>query len=370
MSDSPETGAAEPLAQGQPTAAPGAPLLCVFDHPFFAWFQSHGGGQFGFDEISGGGAFHAQIGEHTRFTLPLGPLARELGLNAGDAADVTRLRMTAEAVNYVESLALGAELPAEVISGRPSWPLPERYLPAAKFTLTRRITVWATGIRDAGIAVGVEALSMLAALEHDEATLESRQHKLRTDGLVEALGYIDCLRDRSTAALSVLAASAAAATNLLPARSEASSAAAGLQRVIGMADKRISTELASAAAEPADIAAALAEPEATCAGLAEWRNRLYVEVRRLEAATRPWKGKMLAADAATKELVFRTYRLMGRRDLPAERWQALEARLAAALLPPGKAYRHPEPHSHGAPWSRMIWTAPDAPGSASPPEPH
>ncbi len=52
---------------------------------------------------------------------------------------------------------------------------------------------------------------------------------------------------------------------------------------------------------------------------------------------------MPGRDAATKELIFRTYRQMGRRDLPADSWALLESRLATALLPPGSAPQKVDP---------------------------
>jgi hypothetical protein len=353
---------ADVAADVPPDASAGgsADLRCAFKHPFFAYFESHGGGRFRLDEATGGAAFHARIGESMEFTLLLGPLARELGLDAGDSPDVARLRMAAEAVNYVETLELGDDLPAEVTTGQPSWPVPEHYVAQAQSKLSTRITVWVSRSQADGTASGAQAQAVLALLGRAAPAGErggagESPPRLRTDGVVQALAYVDCLRDRALSALSALSGSAEAAAMLLSSRSQAGIAAEGLARVVAMARRRVEADMAAAAAEPADLAAALLDPAATCARLADWRNRLYIEVRRLEATVRPWQGVMLAADAPTKELVFRTYRVLGRRDLPADAWPTLEAKLAAALLPPGAAKRRPDAAGANAPWHRMVW---------------
>jgi hypothetical protein len=131
----------------------------------------------------------------------------------------------------------------------------------------------------------------------------------------------------------------ATAANVLSPQTAPGEAAGGPLRVIDAASRRLEAAGAEVEAEIDDIAETLRDPEAACARLAEQRNRLYPEVRRLETAAMPWRGVMPGRDAATRELIFHTYRRIGRRDLPADSWIALEKRLAAALLPPGSAPR-------------------------------
>ena len=320
------TSSAEPAA---------ADTRCQFEHPFFQYFHHNGGGKFRFDEVTGGSAFVVRLDDRMEFTLPVGQLALELGLHDADTPDAHRLRKTAEAVSYVESLELGAELPSEVVSGKPSWPVPEQYLRVAKQAIGDRLSAVVARIREAGVQLPEEVANMLASFGHAEATDGSHAMTLRTDGVVEEYAYVLCLRHRFSSALGALRTCVGAAANALTPETPAGQAAGGLLRVIEAATKRLEASSAGAETEFQDIVAVLRDPGATCARLTERRNQLYVEVRRLEAAAAPWRGIMPGSDATTKELIFRTYRQMGRRDLPADTWAALESRLAMALLPRG-----------------------------------
>jgi hypothetical protein len=326
-------------ADEQPAQRANERLRCEFEHPFFLYFHRNGGGRFRFDEITGGSAFVARMGERMEFTLPVGQLALELGLHDSDTPDARRLRLAAEAVSYVESLELGAELPSEVTTGKASWAVPEPFLRAAKAAIGTRISACLARSREAGIELPADMVEMLRALGQGAPPAPDHQPALGTDGLVEEFAYVLCLRHRCSGALAALRMGVATAVNVLSPQTPPGEAAGGLLRVIEAAGKRLEAAGAEAEAEIDDIAETLRDPEAACARLAKQRNRLYPEVRRLETAAMPWRGVMPGRDAATKELIFRTYRQMGRRDLPADSWSTLEKRLAAALLPPGSAPR-------------------------------
>ena len=334
----PEADAAEPESGASERER------CEFEHPFFLYFHHNGGGQFRYDDVTGGSAFVVRMGERMEFTLPVPQLAMELGLHDADTPDARRLRLAAEAVSYVESLDLGAELPSEVISGKASWSVPEPYVRAAKAELGRRIFDWLDQGRAAGLEVPPDIAATLTALSEGAGPPGATHHlTLRTEGLVEELAYVLCLRHRCASALAALRAGVEAAVNVLTPATAAGEAAAGLLRVIEVASKRLEPALIEAGAALDDIASAVRDPASACARLGERRNGLYPEVRRLEAAAMPWRGVMPGRDAATKELIFRTYRQMGRRDLPADSWALLETRLANALLPPGAAPQKIDP---------------------------
>jgi hypothetical protein len=319
-------------------------LRCEFEHPFFLYFHHNGGGHFRFDEVTGASAFVVRMGERTEFTLPVPQLAVELGLHDSDTQDARRLRLAAEAVSYVETLDLGAELPSEVITGKPSWVVPEPFLRAAKAAIGARISAWIARGREAGLELPPEMTETLTALADGvEPSGATHRMTLRSEGLVEELAYILCLRQRSGSAVAALRAGVTASVNVFTPQTPPGEAAAGLLRVIEAAQKRLEKAGTAAEAVLDDIIGSLREPGAACSRLSEKRNQLYPEVRRLEAAAMPWRGVMPGRDAATKELVFRTYRQMGRRDLPADAWAALENRLAVALLPRGSAPRKVEP---------------------------
>lgn len=327
----------------QPAQRANERLRCEFEHPFFLYFHRNGGGRFRFDEITGGSAFVARMGERMEFTLPVAQLALELGLHDTGTPDARRLRLAAEAVSYVESLELGAELPSEVTTGKASWAVPEPFLRAAKAAIGARISACLARSQLAGVELPADMVEMLRALgQGGVPSAPDHQPTLRTDGLVEEFAYILCLRHRCASALAALRTGVATAANVLSPQTAPGEAAGGLLRVLEAAGKRLEAAGAEAEAEIDDIAGTLRDPEAACARLGERRNRLYPEVRRLETAAMPWRGVMPGRDAATKELIFRTYRQMGRRDLPADSWIALEKRLAAALLPPGSAPRGPD----------------------------
>ena len=218
----------------------------------------------------------------------------------------------------------------------PSWVVPEPFLRAAKAAIGGRISAWIARGRAAGLELPPEIADTLTALG-DGAGPSGATHRmtLRTDGLVEEFAYILCLRQRCTSAIAALRAGVTAAVGLFTPQTPPGEAAGGLLRVIDAADKRLEKAGTEAEAALDDIIGALRDSSAACKRLSGQRNQLYPEVRRLEAAAMPWRGVMPGRDAATKELVFRTYRQMGRRDLPADSWAALETRLAMALLPRG-----------------------------------
>ena len=319
-------------------------VRCEFEHPFFLYFHHHGGGQFRFDEVTGGSAFVVRMGERLEYTLPVPQLAVELGLRDSDTPDARRLRLAAQAVSYVESLDLGADLPSEVITGKASWVVPEPFLRAAKAAIGGRISAWIAGGREAGLELPPDIAETLTALS-DGAGPAGATHRmtLRTDGLVEEFAYILCLRHRCASAAAALRAGVTASVNVFSPHTPPGEAAAGLLRVIETANKRLDKAGMAAEAVIDDIIGSLRDPAAASARLSEKRNQLYPEVRRVEAAAMPWRGVMPGRDAATKELIFRTYRQMGRRDLPGDSWAALESRLIVALLPQGSAPRKLEP---------------------------
>ncbi len=266
-------------------------LRCEFEHPFFLYFHRNGGGQFRFDEVTGGGAFVVRMGERMEFTLPVSQLAMELGLHDSDTPDARRLRLAADAVSFVESLDLGAELPSEVITGKASWSVPEPFLRAAKAAIGERLAGLLARRRESGLELPPDIAETLAALG-DGAAPSGAAHRLtlRTEGLVEEFAYILCLRHRCASALAALRAGVGASVAVLTPQTAAGEAAARLLRVIDAANKRLETATAEAEAELDNIISALRDPVAACSRLTGRRNRLYPEVRRLEAAAMPWRG--------------------------------------------------------------------------------
>ncbi len=194
-------------------------VRCEFEHPFFLYFHHNGGGHFRFDEVTGGGAFVVRMGERLEFTLPVSQLAMELGLHNADTPDARRLRLAAEAVSYVESLDLGAELPSEVITGKASWSVPEPYLRAAKAAIGGRLSDWLARGRESGLELPPEIAATLTALS-DGAGPSGATHRmtLRTEGLVEEFAYILCLRHRCASALAALRAGVGASVAVLTPR--------------------------------------------------------------------------------------------------------------------------------------------------------
>jgi hypothetical protein len=180
-------------------------VRCEFEHPFFLYFHNNGGGHFRFDEVTGHSAFVVRMGERLEYTLPVPQLAAELGLHDADTADSRRLRLAAEAVSFVDTLDLGAELPSEVVTGKASWSVPEPFLRLARATIGARISDWLARGCAAGLEPPPGIAETLAALRDDEGS-SGAKHRLtpHTEQLVEEFAYMLCLRHRWASALAAL----------------------------------------------------------------------------------------------------------------------------------------------------------------------
>jgi hypothetical protein len=344
--DEPPSEAPEPVA-----AEGAAPSRCHFTHPFFQFFARRRGGFFTYDEPLAEAAFVVLL-DNLQVHLGAGALGRELRLGETAPQDDRLLQLVIEGVQYVDSIPLGCALPSEVVSGTPSWQLPPHCLRSGAEDLARQLSEWVQTQGVGDTPVGAEFMRLVGRLRATEADA-LRSSLLRPTGtastlpegagyrLAEALGYLACLRERKVAALGLLLRSVDMAAKAFHVRSPAAVTAEGLRRGLQGASARLDEAL-KAASQLRDIAAALHQADAVCAHIGRQRNAIHSELRHLEALARSWQGVMIGADAATRALILDSYRVVARRDMPAQQWVVVERKLEAALLPDGlRSHRRP-----------------------------
>lgn len=112
--------------------------------------------------------------------LPITNIKREFGLAEG-SHDAKMLVMVAAALKFVKVLHIGAELPAEVISGEASWNITKHHRILAQQRVTMQLVAWMSGDEDS-----ITNPEELIRLADDPATKEKVNAAF--DQAAEAMG--------------------------------------------------------------------------------------------------------------------------------------------------------------------------------------
>ncbi len=126
-----------------------------------------------------------------------------------DSHDDLMLNKVAEALQFVNGMRMGDDLPSEVATGEPSWEPSERHFLIAKQRLTLQLVSWMTG--DEQVFTTVEELMMIAndpqtkkninlafAEAAEELGLGRDQHEeviSQIESLSKQLAYVEAMRD-------------------------------------------------------------------------------------------------------------------------------------------------------------------------------
>lgn len=149
-----------------------------------------------------------KLAKSNEAVLAFDGIRKEFGL-AADSADSKMLERIAEALQYVNGIRIGDELPKEITCGEASWEPSERHFLIAKQRLTMQLVTWLTG--DEHFFTTVEELMMVAedpqvkkniTLAFSEAAAElglGRDQRDRVvsqiESLAKQLAYIEAMRD-------------------------------------------------------------------------------------------------------------------------------------------------------------------------------
>lgn len=345
-----------PAADATGVGDPAPPDVCAFAHPFFRSLHRLGTGRFLLDASTDRAVFAVRLHDGLEAKLPLGSMERELSLGL---ADTDMLRRAAEAVEYVDALALGDRLPSEVVTGAPSWTVPPHHRAAAharlRARLAHRVLVPGGEPPSRGevdrlahalnhdpvvrTAAAEGELGVFDALDLGDASPDEVTERL--DALSAALADVLCLRDRVAAAAAVLRRGAQTAATALRLNEDAVDVARGLLGVTDRIERRLTAACDGAEdVGVGDIVAALRTPQDVCGSLGERRNTVYREARRIEAGAELWRDVVPQADHETKTALLHSYRLLARRDLPGVEWSAPERKKGQAIEPKTSASVH------------------------------
>ncbi len=188
------------------------PDTVAFRHSFFSTFPD---ALFRRDAQGGEPVLVFELGDQ-KVMLPFDGFKREFSLTEA-TADAVMLNTVSRSLDYVSVLSLGDPVPAEVLTGNPSWAPDARHIADARNRITAELVGWnlaqevprddqvrlrqflARYVNDETIRF---SLLRLAAHFGDGAHGATRLSSVMND-LAEELAYIETLRERTSAIASI-----------------------------------------------------------------------------------------------------------------------------------------------------------------------
>ena len=194
------TDAAERSPSGAPTADA---LVFAFQHKLF----SAKGCVFR-KTAEGGIALHFPLGDITAALSPE-TIRASFDIKAG-CADDELMKQVGKALRFVREVRPGDSIPQEIVDGRASWMVEEKYLLAAKARISVQLVSWLRGqdMRDAApeeLIAAAEAPEMRQTIQEAFTTIaqklgyapERREEVVDLIGrLAQEFSYVEALRDR------------------------------------------------------------------------------------------------------------------------------------------------------------------------------
>ena len=274
------------------------------------------------------------LGERTA-AVPLRSLQRELGV-ADDSPDGRMFGLIAQALDFVNGLQIGDQLPAEVLDGRASWTPGASHRAVAAARLRLKLAAWlrpeAAGVEmpDAG---SVRRLDEDPAMrQHVNAAMEQVARDLRLPGrsaavdlleqLAHELSYIEALREGLLNRVVDMVARIQSIGQTSRVNQKRVEMLTQVRRLSNAALKQISERFAAADAQSQDVVTALANLDSQCNLIRSSRDWLYRLSRAWEPILQDWEQAAGLPDVELWQLIERTYRFLAPRYMAVQEWLA------------------------------------------------
>lgn len=310
------------------------PDRCVLGHRAFALF-----GQVRFRRAAADGApvMVVQLGEREA-ALPLHALQHELAI-PDESEDGRMLALIAESLDYVNALAPGDKLPAEVVNGSASWTPGARHLAIAAARLRVQLMAWlspdaAPAGHDPDVVLSLDADP--AAKVKIQSAFEEAARVLGLPGpdevvsllgeLAGELAYIEALREDLLTPVRMLAVRLGAFAQGRNHDLQRLDMLRQVERLAGIAVRQIGQRFEEVDAQTGEVMAALRNVESQIQFIRANRDWLY----RCSLGWRPVLDDWAATAAEEGEQIWsqitRSYQFLAPRYMPVTEWQTLHTR--------------------------------------------
>jgi uncharacterized protein with ACT and thioredoxin-like domain len=243
------------------------------------------------------------------------------------------LKQVAESLHYVNVIAMGEELPSELVTGEPSWQPSDRHILIARQRLTLQLVTWVTG--DEHIFSSVEQLLMLA---EDPGTkknisrafgdaavqlgLERENHEavlMQIETIAKQLAYVEAMRDIFEEVKSV-DAKVQEFRKIYGSDQVMRDTTNQVAKLSQICIKEFDNMFEQVDAQTSEVMAILKNIANQVAFIRKTRDDMYRRLRPWESICRDWKGIFTAKANENAEKLRELYRFLAPRYMVVHDW--------------------------------------------------
>lgn len=287
------------------------------------------------------GFFHKSAGGDVVYSLKLGAMnaaltvagiCREFDI-AEDSDDGRMLGLIVRALDFVNALRIGDSLPAEVLTGEPSWEITADHRLRAYQRLSLQLATWITG--EERVFTSATELAQIAEDPNtkrrwneafDEAarrlgfTGNGRERVMTlVSALAEDIAYIEALRDRYDEILP-MDQSIQRLRRLYARENSVREIADSVARLLSTAKERFAASFAEIDGQTGEILSVLRKPEQQARYIRKMRDELYCSLAAWQALLARWRDTEIKRGEHTVVLLRETYRFLAPRYMPVIEW--------------------------------------------------
>jgi hypothetical protein len=305
--------------------------VCRLDHRAFTKL---GAVAFRRAETDGTPVMVMPLGEREA-AVPLRSLQRELAIE-DNSADGRMLGLIAEALDFVSGLALGDELPAEVLTGKASWAPAPRHLWLAASRLRMQLLAWLLPGTNAAFddRASMERLvsdpkmraQVQRAFEKAARVLGLTQPEdvvTAVDDLAGELAYIEALREGLLGRVQALVRRLTLVQQSRGVDLHRLEMLQQVGRLATIALRQIRQRFDEVDAHTGEVIAALRNAEGQKSFIRSHRDQLYRASRGWESILSDWDLVGTGLDEAFWALMSRSYHFLAPRFMPVTEWRRL-----------------------------------------------
>ena len=321
------------LVSASDHAPEGVPRRCHLEHPFFSKL-----GEIVFrpGESDGAPVLAMALGDKTA-ALPLGSLRLELAIGE-TSPDGRMLTLIARALQFVNDLRPGDELPAEVLGGSASWDPDPEHLQVAISRIKLQLAAWlidgpgaewqdvdedviATMNDDPAIRLRIqEAFTAVAKV----LSLPTTQHVVElVEDAAREFAFVEALRARLLHRIEVLPERLDRLARGLRMDATRLEVLSRVQKLTRIAVARFQATFEELDVQTGEVLAFLRNLESQRAFIRDHRDRLYGSLRAWEPLLVDWSRAGASLDNKLWPLVGRTYRFLAPRYMPVHEWRTV-----------------------------------------------
>ena len=295
------------------------------------------------------GYFHRSPAGDTVFAMRLGEARVALSLTGirkeyrivPDSADGRMLGLIERALDFVTLLRPGDALPAELLTGEPSWNVGPRHRLRAYQRLMLQLATWITG--EERVVTGAHELDQIA---EDPATKRKWNEALDeaagrlgfarggrdqvmalVSSLAEEIAFIESLRERFDA-LALIDRRADRLARLFAHEAGTRETIGAVRRLLKSAGDRYRSRFADIDAQTGAILSALEKPARQVRYIRRMRDDLYCSLAAWQPLGARWEKAPMTRAPANVTLLRETYRFLAPRFMPMMEWVQVSGRAA------------------------------------------